>query len=123
MVNLLFLCFCLNHEFFMEKSGLLNMCHEGASMITAKKMPTFWRAKQQCELSVINTYWIPFLLAGGGYPWLIYCLCAFGSTLKFSWKIRVALCVPGKAPRWQAQKNARASAGKKKFRSYFIMDN
>ncbi|HCO6256259.1 TPA: hypothetical protein ACIXYF_003368 [Escherichia coli] len=107
----------------MEKSGLLNMCHEGASMITAKKMPTFWRAKQQCELSVINTYWIPFLLAGGGHPWLIYCLCAFGSTLKFSWKIRVALCVPGKAPRWQAQKNARASAGKKKFRSYFIMDN
>ncbi|HFV1203549.1 TPA: hypothetical protein ACH7Z5_002391, partial [Escherichia coli] len=76
-------------------------------------MPTFWRAKQQCELSVINTYWIPFLLAGGGHPWLIYCLCAFGSTLKFSWKIRVALCVPGKAPRWQAQKNARASAGKK----------
>ncbi|WP_032304144.1 hypothetical protein, partial [Escherichia coli] len=96
VVNLLFLCFCLNHEFFMEKSGLLNMCHEGASMITAKKMPTFWRAKQQCELSVINTYWIPFLLAGGGYPWLIYCLCAFGSTLKFSWKIRVALCEPGR---------------------------
>ncbi len=71
MVNLLFLCFCLNHEFFMEKSGLLNMCHEGASMITAKKMPTFWRAKN--NLGHISSWIIKYLpVVAGKYLPLIY---------------------------------------------------
>ncbi|MDM8910039.1 hypothetical protein QU848_27515, partial [Escherichia coli] len=66
------------------------------SCLMHKKMPALWRAKDKTFRLYIMDNGHPFLLSGGRHPWLIYCFCAFVSTLKFSWKIRVASYVPGR---------------------------
>ncbi|WP_205755801.1 hypothetical protein, partial [Escherichia coli] len=39
----------------------------------------------------------------------------------FSWKIRAALCAPGKAPRWQAQKKCPLSGGQNNDLRHIIL--
>ncbi|MEW3053805.1 hypothetical protein, partial [Escherichia coli] len=52
------------------------------------------RAKDKTFRLYIMDNGHPFLLSGGRHPWLIYCFCAFVSTMNFSWKNQVCLiCV------------------------------
>ena len=109
-------------RFFLLRQYFRCQLGWAVSCLMHKKMPALWRAKDKTFRLYIMDNGHPFLLSGGRHPWLIYCFCAFVSTLKFSWKIRVASCEPGRWGDGNRQKNARFPAGKTRKYGSCIID-